>query len=167
MMRPGRFDLLERWIIEQGWKCGAELGILRGDLFFYLLDRFPHLCLIGVDSWRGEHRSVPLDQYRQEVFSKIVAYGPRALALCRTTDEAAMEVQNGSLDFVFIDADHAESSVRRDIANWLPKLTATGWLIGHDYSDKFPGVMAAIDDLLPGRLLWPDDVWSIERSAAC
>lgn len=78
-----------------------------------------------------------------------------------------MEVQNGSLDFVFIDADHAESSVRHDIANWLPKLTATGWLIGHDYSDKFPGVMAAIDDLLPGRLLWPDDVWSIERSAAC
>lgn len=47
--------------------------------------------------------------------------------------EAADRFEDGSLDFVFIDAGHDYESVRKDIAAWLPKIAPGGVLAGHDY----------------------------------
>lgn len=175
-MKNARFALLEKLVNDKGWIHGAELGVLRGDLFFHLLDHCPQLSLIGVDAWRYadernaglpghcDYRMFPLEDYQRAVFHRAADYGARARVCAETTDDAARWVADGSLDFVFIDADHTEPAVRRDIVNWMPKLKPGGWLMGHDYGDKFPGVKRAVDDLLPSRLLWPDDVWSSERA---
>ena len=47
--------------------------------------------------------------------------------------KAANLYEDGSLDFVFIDADHRYDSVVADIKAWLPKLKNLGVLAGHDY----------------------------------
>ena len=57
--------------------------------------------------------------------------------------QAAGRYGDGSLDFVFIDADHAEASVASDLAAWWPKLKPTGVLAGHDYDES--GVKKAVD----------------------
>jgi predicted O-methyltransferase YrrM len=60
---------------------------------------------------------------------------------------AALQFQNESLDFVFLDADHRYSAIRADILSWLPKVKPNGILAGHDYSENCPGVVKAINEL--------------------
>jgi hypothetical protein len=67
----------------------------------------------------------------------------------------------GSVDFVFLDASHDERSVRADIAAWLPRVRPGGVLAGHDFS--WPGVRAAVADLLPGAVAKSRDSWWYER----
>jgi len=47
-----------------------------------------------------------------------------------------------SLDFVFIDADHAFVNVSLDILAWKPKVKIDGILSGHDYCVDYPGKKA-------------------------
>ncbi len=51
--------------------------------------------------------------------------------------------------------------MRADIAAWKTKIRAGGMLLGHDASDKFPGVLAAINDLFPAWKKYSDTVWGI------
>lgn len=175
--RQLRSDLLDALIEREGWTRGAELGVLDGATYFHLLARNPGLTLIGVDAWRyGEEinaghdghrtwRKYPLEQYRQKVLAGAAKVGDRAVIMESSTVDAAAGVEDGSLDFVFVDADHTEPGVRADIAAWLPKLKPSGWMLGHDYDHPdFPGVKRAVDDMLPGVRVWPDFVWSIKRS---
>lgn len=53
---------------------------------------------------------------------------------------------DASLDFVFIDADHAYGSVARDIDAWLPKVKPGGVIAGHDHCPDFPGVIQAVTE---------------------
>lgn len=56
---------------------------------------------------------------------------------------------DNSIDFIFIDADHSESGVTRDIKAWLPKLKKGGVMAGHDYGNpRYSGVKKAVDSLL-------------------
>jgi predicted O-methyltransferase YrrM len=60
---------------------------------------------------------------------------------------AAARFDDASLDAVFIDADHSEEAVTRDIAAWLPKVKRGGVIAGHDV-DQF-GVAKAVSKILP------------------
>lgn len=55
---------------------------------------------------------------------------------------------DGSVSFVFVDADHSFDAVCRDVDAWLPKLTPNGILAGHDIS--FDGVRRAVESRFPG-----------------
>lgn len=47
--------------------------------------------------------------------------------------DASNFYEDQSLDFVFIDAGHAYSEVKKDITSWLPKVKIGGHIGGHDY----------------------------------
>ena len=70
--------------------------------------------------------------------------------------EAANLYQDGSLDFVFIDAEHDYDSVSKDIRAWLPKLKPNGIISGHDI--HHPPVRQAVDELVPKWTHWRS-VW--------
>lgn len=66
--------------------------------------------------------------------------------------EAAGRFTDGSVDLVFIDADHAEESVLRDLEAWVPRVRPGGVISGHDYgSHNHPGVQRAVDRFLSGH----------------
>ena len=65
---------------------------------------------------------------------------------------ASKEYKDKSFDMVFVDAGHSYNEVKEDIKNWKSK--AKIMLCGHDYSDTWPGVMYAVDEMLGG----PDGV---------
>jgi predicted O-methyltransferase YrrM len=73
------------------------------------------------------------------------------------TTKAAEQIEDNSLDFVFIDADHSKEAVRNDINIWSTKVKGTGWILGHDIN--WPEVKAIVDELLPGYVIGPDNVW--------
>lgn len=66
--------------------------------------------------------------------------------------DMARTVEDGSLDLVFIDADHSEGAVRADIAAWRGKVRRGGVIAGHDYGSRnYPGVKVAVDEAFAGQ----------------
>jgi hypothetical protein len=140
--------------LPQGPVKGAEVGVLRGRMSRCLLER-PDLHLIMVDSWRpwvcpgAIERSVSEED--QMIHKKLALEDTdfahdRRTVIHMPSVEAASCVADGTLDFVFIDADHSYEGCRDDIDAWLPKLKDHGLLCGHDYSEKFPGVIQAVNE---------------------
>lgn len=140
---------------------GAELGVSTGSLSRRLLVR-KDLHLTMVDTW-GEYRPgfVESDDYhggltaeeQQRHYGSAMAVTrfaeDRVTILKKDTVEAAKEVDDASLDFVFIDADHTYDGCRLDIEAWAPKLRPGGLLSGHDYAHpEYPkwGVKRAVDE---------------------
>ncbi len=143
---------------------GAEVGVERGSLSSYLLTNLPNLHLTLVDTWSvfpsdSEYtKSGDLISYRNqeqrnadllETVCVVKHAGDRVRIIRKLSVEAAKEIPDSSLDFVFIDASHAYADVAEDIKAWLPKLRPGGWLCGHDYDNRFfPqwGVTQAVDE---------------------
>jgi hypothetical protein len=67
---------------------------------------------------------------------------------------SAARFEDGTVDAVFIDADHDYESVSRDIDAWRPKVCAGGILAGHDFCKRYPGVMRAVTERFPSRQVW-------------
>jgi hypothetical protein len=63
--------------------------------------------------------------------------------------EAAKDVLDSSIDFIFIDAGHTYEEVKADILAWLPKVKPGGMLAGDDYlPNTWMGVVQAVDELV-------------------
>lgn len=59
------------------------------------------------------------------------------------------------VDMVYIDASHHYDDVSADIDFWLPLMESKSVISGHDYSNKFPGVIKAVNE----RFGKPDKVY--------
>lgn len=86
---------------------------------------------------------------------------------------AAKSFDDGSLDMVFIDANHDYEAVKADIQAWLPKVKSGGIMCGHDYGnveaflghEAFPGVRQAVDEAFGAKVRKPisgSSVWWIQ-----
>jgi SAM-dependent methyltransferase len=74
---------------------------------------------------------------------------------------ASVHFEDGSLDLVFLDADHRREFVLADIAAWWPKLKPGGVLCGHDYTRHLPGVIAAVDEAFGHPDELSDGEWKV------
>ena len=70
--------------------------------------------------------------------------------------EAASLYGDGSLSFVFLDADHSFDGLCRDLLAWLPKMAPNSVFAGHDYEWHEP-VRRACREILGPRDLY--DPW--------
>lgn len=71
-------------------------------------------------------------------------------------------------DVVFVDALHDFDSVIADLDAWFPLLRPGGFLCGHDFNHKWPGVMRAVAQRFPlVRVgVCPDSVWFVQKNDA-
>jgi len=65
---------------------------------------------------------------------------------CPSLSVSNDQIPDGSLDAVFLDADHAYDAVRLDLPFWWKKLRSGGWLLGDDYRSCHPGVTQAVNE---------------------
>ncbi|MEV6280655.1 class I SAM-dependent methyltransferase [Nocardia sp. NPDC051832] len=87
-------------------------------------------------------------------------FGDDVLIVVGDSGSAAGLFADASLDWVHIDARHDYDSVVADITAWRPKVRPGGWLSGDDYiPEAWPGVVAAVDDLLPEARRWSAIQW--------
>lgn len=143
---------------------GAEIGVFAGDLSVRLLQD-SDINLIMVDSWtiHGEGQYAEsgdfhanLTQVQQDEFfamtrNRVKFANGRARIIRKSSVEAAKEIANNSLDFVFIDADHSYEGCKADIIAWKDKVKEGGLISGHDYKNtSFPcfGVEKAVDEFV-------------------
>lgn len=143
---------------------GVEVGVFRGVLSQYLL-RKGVARLFMVDTWAPAEEQP--EHYREtkdycagltvaecganEAIARDVAArsGGKAVVLKLPSVVAAHQINDGSMDFVFLDADHSEFGVWSDLLAWAPKVKPGGWLAGHDFKNEmleydFSGVEMAV-----------------------
>lgn len=146
----------------------AEVGVLLGVLSEHLLARRPDITLVMVDNWLTADRQPAsyratgdvhanhtdrhrVDDHRRQALLRAGRFRGRANVLEMNSVEAAATLSDGSLDLVFLDADHSYDGVKADLDAWMPKVRAGGWIGGHDYANHvsgydFSGVSRAVDE---------------------
>lgn len=155
---------------------GVEVGVFRGVLSGYLL-RSGVARLFMVDNWlpaaeQPRHYRATKDYCAglsaseaasNRALARTVAerYPKRSVVLEMASVAAAAKINDASMDFVFLDADHSYEGLKADIAAWLPKVKPDGWICGHDYRNHmeqfdFSGVDRAVDEAF-GNRVEPDD----------
>lgn len=73
---------------------------------------------------------------------------PHLEIISLSSELAKNQIQDNSVDMLFIDADHRYQFVKMDIENYWPKVRKGGILLGHDYNNTdFPGVTQAADEV--------------------
>ena len=145
-------------------RIGAEVGVQFGKNARSMLEAFPELQLILVDSYNDntfQHATHTAQQARDIATVALASFDSRAWWLVMPSVEAAELVDDGSLDYAFIDAGHGYKDVRADLEAWTPKIKLGGVLAGHDYSSRFRGVQRAVDKRF-GKIIrqrWGDLWW--------
>ena len=150
----------------------AEIGVHVGDFSEILLNELNPSTLFLVDPWEhGHDRNANGQTYSGELDGLITAYSTSAdlskvferfgeniasgqVRLIKDYSYNAVDqIEDSSLDMVYIDASHLYESVKADISAYLPKLKKSGILSGHDYISwcNF-GVIKAVDEFLQENL---------------
>jgi hypothetical protein len=144
---------------------GAEVGVQRGRNAASLLIRKPGLSLYLVDQWKrqGEESSYMkskdwnsqwLDDDYGMIFKECLHYldncHGRYRILQGDSVQMANAIEDESLDFVFVDADHSKEGCLRDIRAYLPKIRRgpNAWIGGHDYGVKWGGAWGVREAVL-------------------
>jgi hypothetical protein len=148
------------WIAGTNYRTFAEIGVRSGEGLKLFAACNPKL-VIGVDLWSDlgpkSQNDAPITQNRldavyQELLGRGRVYWPFLKLIRKHSVLAADDVEDGSLDFVFIDADHTYEAVAADIKAWWPKVRLGGTLAGHDYVNHTLkngvsfGVIQAVDE---------------------
>jgi predicted O-methyltransferase YrrM len=144
-----RLDLADLWG-ELGYRRMAEIGVRRGSYSHELLTRVPESHLTCVDIWAPYYnRSITADRqeaYYQETLRKLSAFAERVTIRRASSMDVVREIQDGSLDAVFIDGDHTFDGAVMDIVCWSRKVRSGGMVGVHDYYPMARGgVVQAVD----------------------
>lgn len=147
-----RNDMISHYLKEG--MVGTELGVFEGDFSKTLLQTNPSKLYL-VDLFEGQMVSGDKDGLNmktidlQESFNNlksIYSTDSRVQLIKGTTISFLNGIADDYLDFVYIDADHSYGGVKQDITISFKKVKAGGYILGHDYSSRFEGVIRAVDE---------------------
>jgi len=103
----------------------VELGVCQGKQSVKFLDNGPQSKLLMVDLWGpvDAYTSVDGEDNFAETVKNLAGYDPSLYHVFKmTTNEASTHVEDGSLDFIYLDAGHMYKDVMEDLKHWWPKL---------------------------------------------
>lgn len=132
---------------EAGFTYGAEVGVRFGVYSEILCKNIPNLHILCVDPYTPYRGGKPTQDKMDKIYNharkRLSPYN--ATFIRKTSLEAAKEIEDGSLDFVYIDAMHEFDPVMMDIISWAPKVRKGGIVSGHDYIESYQmGVITAV-----------------------
>ncbi len=162
---------------------GAEVGVYEGELSEYLLQTHPKLFLYMVDLWEpyniegsaaqsGDLLVTMPDNAWPFIHASAVVRTARMASrreiIHKDSVAAAADVEDESLDFVFIDADHSLEGASRDLKAWILKVKPSGLVTGHDFDQPdYPGwgVREALEIYGPKKILVGlHNVWGFPKA---
>lgn len=160
----------------------VEVGTLYGAFAAEVLSTWKGQ-LFCIDPWRNQDDAVYFDGANKEDMEHIFAAAyngvgrhPRCTLLrCMSLNGVGL-FDDGELDWVFLDGNHATPAVRDDISAWWPKVKIGGVISGHDFftrydndtnSDALTAVMelAEILGVMP-HVTWCTSWWFIKTEEA-
>lgn len=168
-------------------RYGAEIGVYKAQTSAAILGEFPGVHMTLVDLWQehkpgtvyydahkvmGRMSQAEWDLVLQAALGALQAAKGRYSILHASSVEAASSplIQDGSLDFVFLDANHMYEDVLADIKAWTPKVRTGGLVMGHDYGGRWDrrgiwGVSKAVHEVFGQEkvIVSPGAVWAVVK----
>jgi len=140
---------------------GAEIGVRQGQNALFLWDNLPLKHLYLVDNWLeytdgadGIYYQGAQDKIYENLLvvcwamSQLKGYKEVFDILKMDSVKAAELIEDGLLDFVYIDAGHDYEHVKADLDAWGVKVKVGGIIGGHDYGYPQSGVKQAVDEFI-------------------
>lgn len=145
----------------------AEIGVYLGHSMAYMAtlakESGKKITIYAVDTFEGseEHKISGISFFYDAFCKSIFDLGLRSYVIPVYSPSvcAAGFDYIPDLDFCFIDAAHDYENVKADILAWRMKVKPGGVIAGHDYCSAWPGVMDAVDEIFPDRILTSKSVW--------
>jgi hypothetical protein len=138
-------DHLGGLFAELGFSEGAEIGVYKGIYAEKLFNSIPNLHLNCIDAWQAYsgynvfNTQARAKKLYEEATKRLSKYNVTIIR--KFSMDALDDFEKRSLDFVYIDANHALPWVMDDICWWSRKVRRGGIVAGHDYwEDKNPGL---------------------------
>lgn len=141
-----RYQFAELCLKHQLYWNAMEIGVHLAAFSTRFLDIWNKGILICVDPWQAYEDDFVLKDRSCDfaiAMAALARYNEHVRVL-RLTSEEALKYVRHNLQFIYIDADHSEVAVRKDIEIWWPKVSVGGIFAGHDFD--LPGVQAAVTD---------------------
>lgn len=138
-----------------------EIGSFAGDSTEIFCKWFKHV--VAIDPWVSGigdiTDKVDMEEVYQ-VFQKKIAAFPNVRIIRDYSYNALKFFDNKLCDIVYIDGGHTYPEVYKDVFDWSHKIKIGGFIAGHDYWKKFPGVVKAVNELVgkPDKI-FPDSSW--------
>lgn len=128
---------LAKLFYELNFKTGTEVGTEGGVYAEIICSNNPGVNLTCVDAWavypgyRDHINQERLSHHYGEAKNRLSKYSVTMLQ--KYSMDAVKDFTDGSLDFVYIDANHEWPYVTQDIYYWSSKVRPGGIVSGHDY----------------------------------
>ena len=142
MMRPDHSikevrDLYE-WARERiDMNLAVEIGTFAGENAVIMSEYFKKVYTI--DPWKNGYdqndlaSSIDFNKVEEAFKNRIININ-NIIHIKKTAEEALNDFEDASLDFVYIDGNHQEDAVKKDINSWRLKVKKNGIISGHDLS---------------------------------
>jgi hypothetical protein len=119
---------------------GCEVGVCHGFTTEYMLKNVPTISKIyAVDSypsfvdWDGTRVTAERQQEtKQRCFQRLSPFIDKVVFSYDDSAKFSQTLEDGSLDFVFIDGDHSYEATLKDCQLYWPKVKSGGMFAGHD-----------------------------------
>jgi hypothetical protein len=145
-------------IVEVGSWLGRSSKVISGVVggFMYAVDEWS-TPLGDVDSPKM------FGSFNKNLKTEIVACKCIPLRMSSTMAvEAVRKVHPDGVDMVFVNSGHRRQETISDIHAWRSLIKPGGILCGHGYKTAFPGVMIAVDEILPDACVqFGGSIWSL------
>lgn len=133
----GRVELAQLFH-DLGFQIGAEVGVQRAEYSEVILKHNPDIKFFGIDAWTANdgYRDINGDQdkYTQNYeIAKRRTSSYNCTLIKKWSIDAANDIDDNSLDFVYIDANHDFEHCTQDISSWEKKVRKGGIVSGHDF----------------------------------
>lgn len=126
---------------------GAEIGVQNGRNSISILKELNIKKLFLIDIWENyEEQKVKFENLKNYAIVLNRFKKDEKIEIIRAfSEEGSKKIENCSLDFVYIDANHEYEYVYNDMDYWYPKIKDGGILAGHDIFN-WDGVLEAVTD---------------------
>ena len=134
----------------------AEIGIFEGNFSKQIYNILSPSLLYLVDTFDGMVGSGDKDGLNFKYLNMSESYDAitkhfelfdNVHIIKSTSHNFLNDIENDSLDAIYIDADHSYSAVKMDINYAYLKVKKGGYIMGHDYCQlQFPSVVCAINE---------------------
>jgi hypothetical protein len=126
-------DDFAKFLYDNGFIIGAEIGVNKGEYGQILCAA--GLTMYGIDCWENYVGYKRTGQYVSKYEEAIENLKGLNYTIIKQYSADALDAfDDGSLDFVYIDANHTLPYICQDIFGWERKVRRGGIIAGHDYA---------------------------------
>lgn len=134
---------------------GVEIGVATGKNALSIYNYLNIKKLYLIDPWKLyideiSNHEVENQDYHDDLYAKVKTMfkdHPKVEIIRDKSFNASKNFKNESLDFIYIDGDHAYDAVKSDLNTWYPKLKTYGVMCGDDYGHiSGTGVIKAVNE---------------------